>query len=139
MYRRLRDYALALAVIVAAYGVYALTVVQWLEPHSAERTGIAGDPPPPPPDLPNPFEHLFQPGDWELNSPKVLLTSQPLSGATTNASTPWVWQVRVQRSCPTRVSQIRTVPSRWSPVEASQRPSGATTNDVTGPVWLVRT
>jgi lipopolysaccharide export system protein LptA len=76
MFRRLRDYALALAVIVAAYGVYALTVVQWLEPHSAERTGIADDPPPPPPDLPNPFEHLFQPGDWELNSPKVLLTSQ---------------------------------------------------------------
>ena len=73
MYRRLRDYALALATICVACLVYCLTVAQWIEPERKERAPgeeiVVSD-------LPNPYEHLFQPGDWELNSPKVLLTSQ---------------------------------------------------------------
>jgi lipopolysaccharide export system protein LptA len=73
MYRRLRDYALALTTICVACLMYCLTVAQWIEPERKERAPgeeiVVSD-------LPNPYEHLFQPGDWELNSPKVLLTSQ---------------------------------------------------------------
>src|SRR4051812_47677604 len=75
MFRGIRDYTLALAAILAVYLLYANTVVRWIEPKLAARAsqGPERDPTPP---LPNPFQHLFQPGDWELNQPKVLLTSQ---------------------------------------------------------------
>lgn len=75
MYRRFRDYGLALVAIAAAYLLYAQTVVRWIEPTRAARPEGYGDPAPPPV-FPNPYQHLFKPGDWELNSPKVLLTSQ---------------------------------------------------------------
>lgn len=76
MLRRIRDYVLALAVILAAYLIYAQTVVRLIEPAPLARS--PRDPFKPSIDVSrrNPFEHLFQPGDWELGEPKVLMTSQ---------------------------------------------------------------
>jgi lipopolysaccharide export system protein LptA len=75
MLRRIRDYSLALVMILIAFALYAQTVVRWIEPVRAARPDDQHihDPAP---NLPNPYQHLFEPGDWELNSPKVLLTSQ---------------------------------------------------------------
>jgi len=76
MFHRIRDYALALAAVLAAYVLYAQTVARMIEPPSIVRKDGS---PAPIADIPgrkHPFQHLFQAGDWELNSPKVLETSQ---------------------------------------------------------------
>jgi hypothetical protein len=72
--KRIRDYVTALAVVLAAYLLYAQTVAQLIEPAPIVRPQSTAAAPAPPTRM-NPYAHLFQEGDWELNQPKILETS----------------------------------------------------------------
>jgi lipopolysaccharide export system protein LptA len=73
--QRIRDYVIAFAVVLAAYLLYAQTVVRLIEPKPIARTSSDENGPWDPPSPRNPYAHLFQPGDWELDSPKILETN----------------------------------------------------------------
>lgn len=61
--------------MLAAFGVYSYIVVPIVEPTLANRNGPPVNSPTPNPRK-NPFAHLFEDGDWELESPKIIETAQ---------------------------------------------------------------
>ncbi|HWA99653.1 MAG TPA: hypothetical protein VG713_14220 [Pirellulales bacterium] len=75
--KQIRRTAGSFAIVVAAYLVYALAVVPWIEPEITLSDALGSD-------LPQNYvdqqrqwlQSLFLEGDWERTSPKVLETSQ---------------------------------------------------------------
>jgi hypothetical protein len=76
MLRRVRDYLLSLLAVLTAFWVYAQSVVRIVEPPLTPRRVIAQSGGVESVKRRHPFEHLFAAGDWELENPKVLETTQ---------------------------------------------------------------
>jgi hypothetical protein len=74
MLTRLKRTLLAFATTVAAYFLYALLIVPMIEP--TLKKGPRAEALPRPPSRARKLQHLFPPGSWELDRPKVFETDE---------------------------------------------------------------
>ena len=80
MKSRLVHIGTSLAIVVAAYWVYALVAVPVIEPpaESPRQSEGSGSDVPPPPSITKHLAGLFPPGSWVFSDPKVLLGQNAL-------------------------------------------------------------